>query len=71
MNFLRTFFASLLGTITAFIVGGILFFMVIVGIASAVGSDEGAGTMIQDNSILSLKLDLQILDNLPELKIFK
>ncbi|MDA8699220.1 signal peptide peptidase SppA [Flavobacteriaceae bacterium] len=71
MNFLRTFFASLLGTITAFIVGGILFFMVIGGIASAVGSDEGAGTMIQDNSILSLKLDLPILDNTPGTEDFQ
>ena len=65
MNFLRTFFASVLGTLVALVVGGIIFFMLIAGIAGVVNSDESSAAMIQDNSVLSLKLDLPIMDNVP------
>ena len=71
MNFLRTFFASLLGTIVAFVVGFILFFMIIGSLASSLGSEETASAIIQDNSILSLKLDLPILDNIPGTQNFQ
>lgn len=65
MNFLRTFFASVLGTLVALVVGGIIFFMLIAGIAGIVNSDESSAAMIQDNSVLTLKLDLPIMDNVP------
>ncbi len=65
MNFLRTFFASLLGTIVAFFMGGILFLMIISSAASFVDSENGSAALIKENSILSLKLDLPIVDNIP------
>jgi protease-4 len=65
MNFLRTFFASLLGTIVAFVLGGILFLMIISSAASFVDSENGSAALIEENSILSLKLDLPIMDNVP------
>ncbi|MGB2305056.1 MAG: signal peptide peptidase SppA [Flavobacteriaceae bacterium] len=65
MNFLRTFFASLLGTIVAFVMGGILFLIIISSAASFVDSESGSAALINENSILSLKLDLPIMDNVP------
>ena len=65
MNFIRTFFASVLGTLTALLLGGIILFMLIAGIASVVNSDDSSAAMIQDNSVLSLKLNLPIMDNVP------
>jgi len=65
MNFLRTFFASVLGTLTALFLGGIILFMLIAGIASVVNSDDSSAAMIQENSVLSLKLNLPIMDNVP------
>ena len=65
MNFLRTFFASVLGTLTALFLGGIILFMLIAGIASVVNSNDSSAAMIQDNSVLSLKLNLPIMDNVP------
>lgn len=65
MNFIRTFFASVLGTLTALFLGGIILFMLIAGIASVVNSDDSSAAMIQDNSVLSLKLNLPIMDNVP------
>ena len=65
MNFMRTFFASVLGTLTALFLGGIILFMLIAGIASVVNSDDSSAAMIQDNSVLSLKLNLPIMDNVP------
>lgn len=65
MNFLRIFFASVLGTLVALFLGGIIFFMLIAGIASVVSSDEGSSAIIQENTVLSLKLDLPIMDNVP------
>jgi len=53
MNFLRTFFASVLGTLTALFLGGIILFMLIAGIASVVNSDDSSAAMIQDNRVLS------------------
>ena len=65
MNFIRTFFASVLGTLTALFLGGIILFMLIAGIASVVNSNDSSAAMIQDNSVLSLKLNLPIMDNVP------
>jgi len=65
MNFLRTFLASLLGTIVAFVIGGILFFIIIASVVSFVDSEEGSPALIKQNSILALKLDLPIMDNVP------
>ena len=71
MNFLRTFLASVLGTFTALFLGGIIFFMLIAGIASVVNSDDSYAAMIQDNSVLSLKLNLPIMDNVPRSQDFQ
>ena len=71
MNFLRTFLASVLGTFTALFLGGIIFFMLIAGIASVVNSDDSSAAMIQDNSVLSLKLNLPIMDNVPRSQDFQ
>ncbi len=71
MNFLKTFLASLLGTIVALFVSGILFFMLIAGIASSVSMDDAVSLDIPNNSILSLKLDLPIMDNVSEAQKFQ
>ena len=71
MNFLKTFLASLLGTVVAFVVGFILLFIVIAGIASSVSFEDSDAAMIQDKSILSLKMDLPILDNVPGTQDFQ
>ena len=71
MNFLRTFFASVLGTLTALFLGGIILFMLISGIASVVNSADSSAAMIQDNSVLSLKLNLPIMDNVPASQDFQ
>ena len=71
MNFLRTFFASVLGTLTALFLGVIILFMLIAGIASVVNSNDSSAAMIRDNSVLSLKLNLPIMDNVPASQDFQ
>ncbi len=63
MNFLKSFLASILGTVVAFIFIGIVFFMAIAGIASAFGTEEALPTEVAENSVLTLDLDLPVMDN--------
>ena len=71
MNFLKSFLASILGTVVAFVFMGIVFFMAIAGIASAFGSEETIKVDIRENSILELDLDLPVLDNVAATQEFE
>ena len=71
MNFLKSFLASILGTVVAFVFMGIVFFMAIAGIASAFGSEETIKVEIRENSILELDLDLPVLDNVAATQEFE
>jgi protease-4 len=57
MNFLKTFFASCLGAIVAFIV------IVLIGILFLVGATSEEEVVIADNSVLHLRLDAPIVEN--------
>ncbi|MEL0274849.1 MAG: hypothetical protein VW943_02845, partial [Flavobacteriaceae bacterium] len=63
MNFFKSFLASVLGTVVAFIFIGLLLMMSIAGIATAVSSSESVPIEISDNSILELDLDRPMFDN--------
>ena len=63
MNFFKSFLASVLGTVVAFIFMGLLLTMSIAGIATAVSSSESVPIEISDNSILELDLDRPMFDN--------
>ena len=65
MNFLRTFLASVLGTLTALVLGGIILFMLIAGIASAVNSEGSSSALIRDNSIFSLTIAKKAIEPTP------
>lgn len=71
MNFLKSFLASILGTIVAFIFIGIVFFMAIAGIASAFGTEAVTEVEVKKNSILALDLDLPVMDNVASTKEFE
>ncbi len=55
--------ASVLGTVVAFIVIGILLIMSIAGIATAVSSEESMPVEPSENSLLELDLDIPMYDN--------
>ena len=63
MNFFKSFLASVLGTVVAFIFIGILLVMSIAGIATVVSSEESLPVEIKDNSLLELDLDRPVFDN--------
>lgn len=63
MNFFKSFLASILGTFVALLFIGIVFFMSLAGLATAVSSEEATIASISDNSILELDLDLPVFDN--------
>ncbi|MGB1448608.1 MAG: signal peptide peptidase SppA [Flavobacteriaceae bacterium] len=63
MNFFKSFLASVLGTVVALIVIGVLLLVGIAGIATAVSSEDAIQIEISDNSILALDLDLPMYDN--------
>ena len=63
MNFFKSFLASVLGTVVAFIFIGLLLIMSIAGIATAVSSSESVPIEISENSILELDLDRPMFDN--------
>jgi len=63
MNFFKSFLASVLGTIVAFIVVGLLMTMSIAGIATAVATEDAVPVEIKANSILELDLDIPMYDN--------
>jgi protease-4 len=61
MNFIKTFFASCLGALVAFVV---LFFLMI-GIFSMIiaGLSSDTRVVVEENSVLHLKLDMPIMEN--------
>lgn len=59
MNFFKTLLASLLGT---FIAMGLLLFIFIMIIVSAVSSGEDKVVSVKDNSVLHIKLDQEFVD---------
>ena len=63
MNFFKSFLASVLGTIVAFIVVGLLITMSIAGLATAVATEDAVPVEIKANSVLELDLDIPMYDN--------
>ena len=66
MNFFKSFLASILGTIVAFIFIGLFITMSIAGIATAISSEDTVVKEIKENSVLELDLNLQMYDNIGE-----
>ena len=66
MNFFKSFLASILGTIVAFIFIGLFITMSIAGIATAISSEDTVVKEIKENSVLELDLSLQMYDNIGE-----
>ena len=64
MNFIKSFFASVLGTFTALGIFFVLVLLIISGFASLVNAPLGGGS-ISDNSVLKLDLNGTILDRAP------
>ena len=63
MNFFKSFLASVLGTVVAFIFIGLLLMMSIAGIATAISSEDSISVDISENSLLELDLDIPMFDN--------
>lgn len=70
MNFLRTFFASLLGSFAALGLLLFFFFISVAGIATTISSQETL-TTIKDNSILSLNLNRVVRDRSQQFDAFQ
>jgi protease-4 len=64
MNFIKSFFASILGTLTALGVFFVLVLLIISGFASLMNAPSGGGS-ISGNSVLKLDLNGTILDRAP------
>ena len=64
MNFIKSFFASVLGTFTALGIFFVLVLLIVSGFASLVNAPSGGGS-ISDNSVLKLDLNGTILDRAP------
>ncbi|MDB4063647.1 signal peptide peptidase SppA [Flavobacteriaceae bacterium] len=64
MNFIKSFFASILGTLTALGIFFVMVLLIISGFASLMNAPSGGGT-ISDNSVLKLDLNGTILDRAP------
>ena len=64
MNFIKSFFASVLGTFTALGIFFVLVLLIISGFASLMNGPSGGGS-ISDNSVLKLDLNGTILDRAP------
>ena len=64
MNFIKSFFASILGTLTALGVFFVMVLLIISGFASLMNAPSGGGS-ISDNSVLKLDLNGTILDRAP------
>lgn len=63
MNFFKSFLASVLGTVVAFIFIGLLMTMSLAGLATVVATEDAVPVEIKENSILELDLDIQMFDN--------
>lgn len=56
-SFLKMFFASLLGTVTAFVLFSFLIFVILIGSLVAIAGSSDAPTKIKPNSILKIDID--------------
>jgi len=56
--------ASVLGTVVALMVIGVLFFVSIASIASVISAEEATPVEISENSLLKLDLDIPVFDNI-------
>ncbi len=65
MDFFKSFLASVLGTIVAWIFLGVLFTVAIAGIASIAVSEEQVSVEVRENSVLKIDLDLPLVENVP------
>ena len=63
MNFFKSFLASILGTVVAFIFIGLLLMMSVAGIATAISSEDSISVDISENSLLELDLDIPMFDH--------
>ena len=64
MNFIKSFFASILGTLTALGIFFVMVLLIISGFASLMNAPSGGGS-ISGNSVLKLDLNGTILDRAP------
>jgi protease-4 len=64
MNFLRSFFASVLGTLTAIGLFFAMIFLIISAVASVLNSSE-MGSSINSTSVLDLNLNLPVVERAP------
>ena len=64
MNFIKSFFASILGALTALGIFFVIVLLIISGFASLMNASLGGGS-ISDNSVLKLDLNGTILDRAP------
>lgn len=64
MNFFKSFLASVLGTVVALMVIGVLFFISIASLATVISAEESTPIEIRENSLLELDLDVPVYDNI-------
>ena len=70
MNFLKSFFASILGTLTALGLFFVILLLFISGIASIMNAPSGL-TSVKQNSVLDLNLNYPIVDRAPNFDEFQ
>ena len=70
MNFIKSFFASILGTLTALGLFFVILLLLISGIASILNAPSGF-TSIKQNSVLDLNLNYPVVDRAPNFDEFQ
>ena len=70
MNFLKSFFVSILGTLTALGLFFVILLLFISGIASIMNAPSGL-TSIKQNSVLDLNLNYPVVDRAPNFDEFQ
>jgi len=70
MNFLKSFFASILGTLTALGLFFVILLLFVSGIASIINAPSGL-TSVKQNSVLDLNLNYPIVDRAPNFDEFQ
>ena len=70
MNFLKSFFASILGTLTALGLFFVIILLFVSGIASIINAPSGL-TSVKQNSVLDLNLNYPIVDRAPNFDEFQ
>ena len=70
MNFLKSFFASILGTLTALGLFFVILLLFVSGIASIMNAPSGL-TSIKQNSVLDLNLNYPVVDRAPNFDEFQ